>query len=92
MKYFSNHSLEDAIGVKAYLEDSLAAFPKSSELKTQMKFWNEAAASQKDMQDYACVEEKWKKSSEAKKRKAFAEKKIKELEIIVFSLRKRTRL
>ncbi len=112
-KYFSNKKLEKAYAVKAYLEDSLKAYPKNKKLNKLMTYWTKAALDEKDKRTYKYVDEKWRKynsatkihlkvsylrgmigeingylrdfpngykAAEAKERKQFAQKKIKEYE------------
>ncbi len=66
-RYFSNEDLSDAYAVKAYLDDSLAAFPSNPKLKSLSKIWDEKAESEKDLRDYAYVEEQWNKYQETAK-------------------------
>jgi len=113
VNYFSNKKLEKAYAVKAYLEDSLTAFPKNKKLNELMTYWTQAATNEKDKRTYEYVNEKWRKynsatkihlkvsylrgmigeingylrdfpeghkAKEAKERKEFAQKKIKEYE------------
>ena len=58
-KYFGNKDLDGAIYVRAYLEDALQAFPENTNLKKLMVYWEKAAASEKDNNDYKYVNDKW---------------------------------
>ncbi len=66
-KYFSNKKLEKAYAVKAYLEDSLKAFPKNKKLISLLPHWTQAALNEKDIRTYKYVDEKWRKYNDATK-------------------------
>ena len=67
VKFFSQKGMKDAPTVKQYLDDALVAFPNSAELKSLSSYWKAAAEDEKDMADYAYVEEKWQQYENAEK-------------------------
>jgi hypothetical protein len=67
VKFFSNKDLENASIVNQYLDDTLRAFPDNAELKALSLYWNSKAESEKDLEAYGYVEEKWQQYENAEK-------------------------
>lgn len=67
VNYFSQKSLPNAYAVEQYLDDALAAFPKSAKLKALQPRWQQAARNEKDAKAYGYVDEKWRKYNETDK-------------------------
>ena len=61
VKYFSRTDLVKAYAVKAYIEDSLKAYPNNKELKNLSSRWNKLAKLEKAARDYTYVQKSWKK-------------------------------
>ncbi|MEJ2406784.1 MAG: hypothetical protein P8171_21300 [Candidatus Thiodiazotropha sp.] len=67
VKFFSRKAMKSAPTVKQYLDDALVAFPDSAELKSLSSYWKAAAEKEKEMADYAYVEDKWQQYENADK-------------------------
>lgn len=67
IKYFSNKKLDAAYAIKAYLENSLIAYPENKKLKQLLTYWTRAAFDEKDKRTYGYVDEKWRKYNDATK-------------------------